>query len=183
MAGEKDETFGVESYDRLFRQILLELGITRMVERFQLYIKPEEPVFIISMRTGRARSAIKVSDIASVDSRPSGTYLTIIEESYAPTLLSRLWQKYGRERVEQITRFEIMIRGADSEEVSKMELDPGEELRKKLLDAVWRLLPEGFKVRHDLISERALTIVATEHAMKDEWLEKAEEIHQSMEGK
>ncbi len=183
MGEQQDETFGTESYERLFRQILLDLGITRLVERFQLYIKPEEPVFIISIRTGRARSAIKVSDIASVDSRPTGAYLTINEESYAPTLLSRLWQKYGRERVEQMTRFEIMIRGADADEVSDMELDPGEELKKKLLDAVWRLLPEGFKVRQDLLSERAMTIVATEHAMRKEWMDKAIELHRGMEGK
>ncbi len=176
-----DEIFGQESYEKLFRQVLLELGVTRLVEKFEILIDPKEPVFIISMRTGRARSAIKIKDVALIDQRTSGTFLTISDETYAPALLSRLWEKYGRDRIEQMTRYETLCRSCTSDEVGSLELDPGEELRKKLLDAVWRLLPEGFKVRQDMLSERAMTIVATEHIMQDKWLLLAKEMHKRME--
>ncbi len=181
METHKDESFGKESYEKLFKQVLLELGVTRLVERFEIFIDPDEPVFIISMRTGRARSAIKVKDVALMDQRTSGAFLTISDETYAPALLSKLWQKYGRDRVEQMTRYETLCRGCNSEEVGNLELDPGEELRKKLLDAVWRLLPEGFKVRQEILSERAMTIVSTEHIMQDKWLKLGEEMHKRME--
>jgi hypothetical protein len=80
-----------------------------------------------------------------------------------------------------MTRYETLCRGCNAEEVGNLELDPGEELRKKLLDAVWRLLPEGFKVRQNILSERAMTIVATEHIMQDKWLKLGEEMHKRME--
>ena len=51
---------------------------------------------------------------------------------------------------------------------SVTEAGSEEELKKKLLDAVWRLLPEGFKVRHEVASETAMTITATERTLTPE---------------
>lgn len=177
---EEDESFAYQNFDTIFRQILQELGVSRSVEAFRIMADPDEPYFLIAMKLGRARSAVRVLDMAQLDSHADGTSITITDEGWAPALLTKLWQRYGRDRVEQLTRFELLVRGATVEELSDLELDPGEELKTKLLDAVWRLFPEGFKVRYELADDKAMTIIGTEHDMKEKWIELARRVQQEM---
>jgi putative methanogenesis marker protein 17 len=178
---DEDESFAMKNFDSIFRQIMQELGVTRLVEHFKIMADPDEPYFLVSIRLGKARSAIKVADMAHLDEHTGGTMITITDENFAPALLTKLWQNYGRDRVEQLTRFEMLVRGVTIKELSELELDPGEEMRARVLDALWRLFPEGFKVRHNLVNEKALTIIATEHDMEDKWVKLAESVHQEME--
>ena len=146
-----------------------------------MVIEPEKPLFLISIRTRQARTAVKVSEIASLEDRDRNAYINITEESYAPALLALLWKRFGRERIEQLTRLEILCHGIPMADVEGLELDPGQELKKELLDAVWRLMPEGFKVHHNILTETVMTVVATEHEMKQEFIAAAEKMHQDME--
>jgi len=177
---EHDESFAYQNFDTIFKQVMQELGVSRMVEDYRIKADPDAPYFIISLRMGRARSAIKVSDMALVDPAPGGGKITITDENWAPALLTKLWQLYGRDAVEQLTRFELVVHGADPEALAGLELDPGEELRSKLLDAVWRIFPEGFKVRYNLVDEKVMTIIGTEHDMQEEWMEVARQLHREM---
>ncbi|MDW5562599.1 MAG: methanogenesis marker 17 protein [Methanomassiliicoccus sp.] len=178
-----DESFAYDNFESIFRQILQDLGITRSVLAFRIVADPQAPYFLISVRLGRARSAIKVADMSQLNTHTGGTAITITDEAWAPALLNKLWQKYGRDRVEQLTRFEILVRGAELEEVSAMELDPGEELKAKVLDAVWRLFPEGFTVRYNIVDDRAMTIIGTEHDMSPQWVNVAQMVHKEMQVK
>ena len=54
-------------------------------------------------------------------------------------------------------------------------------MKKKLLDAVWRLLPEGFKVRHEVMSEVTMTITATERTLTPEQIALGVQTHREME--
>ena len=178
---EGPEDYGNESYEELFRRILLDLGLTRMVDSIHMIIRPEDSFFLVSIKVRKVTGAKSVTEVAKVEQRPEGSMLTITNENYAPALLALLWRDYGRQRVEQLTRYELMIKGAKEEDVSAKFLDPGEELKQKVLDAVWRLLPEGLKARHNIYSEGVLTIASTEHEMREDWKELAERIHQEME--
>lgn len=177
---QTDERFAYENFEWIFRQILQDLGITRSVLAFRIIADPAAPYFLISIRLGRARSAVKVSDMAQLNPHTGGTAITITDEGWAPALLNKLWQKYGRDRVEQLTRFEMLVRGADVDELSELELDPGEELKSKILDAVWRVFPEGFTVRYNIVDDRAMTIIGTEHDMNPRWIEIAQMVHEEM---
>lgn len=178
---EGTEEFGNEVYAELFERILVDLGLTNRVEVARLVVKPEVPLFLVSIRTRRARTAVKISDISTVEQRQRDTYMMIGDESYAPALLALLWKRFGRERIEQITRLEVLVHGIKQEELEDLELDPGQELKKEVLDAVWRLLPEGFKVRHNILSESVMTVAATEHVMQPEYISLAEKVHREME--
>jgi putative methanogenesis marker protein 17 len=178
-----DESFAYENFETIFRQTLQDLGISRSVEDFRIMANIGAPFFLISIRMGRPRSAVKVQDMAQLDGHTGGTALTITDESWAPALLTKLWQRYGRDRVEQLTRFEMLVRGVTVEELQTLELDPGEELKSKILDAVWRVFPEGFTVRYQLADERVMTVIGTEHDMKDAWIDIARKVHQDMGGK
>lgn len=178
-----DESFAYENFETIFRQTLQDLGISRSVEEFRIVANIGAPFFLISIRMGRARSAVKVQDMAQLDGHTGGTALTITDESWAPALLTKLWQRYGRDRVEQLTRFEMLVRGVTVEELQTLELDPGEELKSKILDAVWRVFPEGFTVRYQLTDDRVMTVIGTEHDMKEAWIDIARKVHQDMGGK
>ncbi|NLI73878.1 MAG: methanogenesis marker 17 protein [Euryarchaeota archaeon] len=175
-----DESFAYQNFDTILRQIMVELGVSRMVTDFRIVAEPDAPYFLISLRLGKARTSVKVSDMGIVDSSPRGAKITITDENWAPALLTRLWQKYGRDSIEQLTRYELIVIGASDEELMDMELDPGEELRSKVLDAVWRIFPEGFKVRHNLMNDDVMTLIGTEHDMEEEWIRTAEKIHEEM---
>jgi len=133
-----------------------------------MIIRPAEPLFIISIRTRKAGGSRMVSEIALIEEKEGGSFISINDENYAPRLLSLLWRTFGRDRVEQITRLEIFAKGATVKDIESLRLDPEEELKKKLLDAVWRILPEGFKVRQEAASETAMTITATERTLTPE---------------
>ena len=165
---EGPESYANDSYTQLLERTLVDMGITTSIERVRLIIHPSEPLFIISIRTRKAGGSRMVSDIATIEEKEGGTFLTIVDENFAPRLLSLLWRVFGRERIEQITRLEILAKGVTVTEIESLKLDPEEELKKKLLDAVWRLLPEGFKVRHEVASETAMTITATERTLTPE---------------
>ena len=172
------EDFAFSNFDTIFRQTLKDLGISRAVKSFNIISKIDEPYFIISLRMGRARSAIHVSDMAQVDNSPQGVQITITDEEWAPALLTRLWQLYSKERVKQLTRFEISINDVKAEDIVDLQLDPGEELRTLLLDAIWRVFPEGFKVRYNFVDDEVMTVMGTEHDMDDAWLATARKVHE-----
>jgi putative methanogenesis marker protein 17 len=165
---EGPESFANDSYTQLLERTLVDMGITTSIDKVKLIIKPAEPLFIVSIRTRKAGGSRLVSEISTIEEKEGGTFISINDENYAPRLISLLWRTFGRERVEQITRLEILAKGTTAKEIETLRLDPEEELKKKLLDAVWRLLPEGFKVRHEVASETAITITATERTLTPE---------------
>jgi putative methanogenesis marker protein 17 len=165
---EGPEIFANDSYSQLLERTLVDMGITTSIEKVKMIIRPSEPLFIISIRTRKAGGSRMVSEIATIEEKEGGTFLTINDENFAPRLLSLLWRTFGRERIEQLTRLEILAKGTVAKDIESLKLDPEEELKKKLLDAVWRLLPEGFKVRHEVASETAMTITATERTLSPE---------------
>ncbi|MDD1743529.1 MAG: methanogenesis marker 17 protein [Methanomassiliicoccales archaeon] len=175
------EEYGNQLYADLFKRILVDLGLANRIEEARILILPEKPLFLISVRTRKARTTVKLEDVASVEEKGDNTYLNISNESYAPVLLANLWKRFGRERIEQLSRLEILCHGIKSDRIRSIELDPGQELKKELLDALWRLMPEGFKVHHTLSSDTVMTIAATEHIMTDELVSLAKQLQLEME--
>lgn len=176
------EQWGDTSYEELFRRILLDLGITRSIDKVRVFIRMEWPFFLISLKIREASGRRSITEVAQLEEKPKGTRIVITDESYAPRLLSLLWSSYGRERIDQLSRLEIMALGVKEAELSELMLDPEEEIKTKVLDAVWRLLPEGLKVRHNITSRGVITIAATEHEITGEWREMAQKIHDEMGG-
>lgn len=177
---EGSEEFGNDVYVELFERILIDLGLTNRVEGAKLLIYPEKHLFIVTVRMRQARTSVKVSEVADVSDRDDNAYLVIRNESYAPPLLALLWKQFGRERIEQLSRLEILAHGITAEKIESLQISPGEELRKEVLDAIWRLLPEGFKVRHNLFDENVMTIISTEHTMEDEFIQMGKRAHDQM---
>ena len=177
---EGSEEYGNAVYVELFERILVDLGLTNRVEGARLLIYPEKHLFIVSVRMRQARTSVKVDEVVDVSDRDGNAFLVIRNESYAPALLALLWKQYGRERIEQLSRLEILAHGIKPNKIESLQISPGEELRKEVLDAIWRLLPEGFKVRHNLFGDDVMTIISTEHTMEDEFLRMGAKAHERM---
>jgi len=179
---EGTEQYALDSYQWLLERILMDMSISNMVERARLIIRPDQTLFIVSLKVKHSSGKRPVNDIAELVGQEGGTFLTIKDEAFAPRLLATLWRLYGRERVQQLTRLEIFVEGVPVNEVSDLSLDPEEEVRSQLLDAMWRLLPEGLKVRNEIYTDDVMTIVATEHGMTVDFLEEAKKVHKNMIG-
>ena len=53
--------------------------------------------------------------------------------------------------------------------------DPHSNLQRRVYDAIFRILPEGFKIIKDMSTEDIVTVVATDELIADAWIEKANE--------
>ena len=53
--------------------------------------------------------------------------------------------------------------------------DPHSNLQRRIYDAIFRILPEGFKIIKDMSTKDIIAVVATDELIMDSWIEKAEE--------
>lgn len=172
---------GAESYGQLFERILIEMGLISVLEKVFLLVRPADPLVVVSVRMRKAAGARPIYDVVQLDDKEGGVMLSIIDETYAPRVIALLWKNFGRDRVEQLTRYEIYIRGVTKADLWELKISPEEELRAQVLDAIWKLVPEGLKIRHSFSSDNVMTIANTEHGFQPDWLRKAEEVHHRME--
>ena len=49
-----------------------------------------------------------------------------------------------------------------------------ENLKRRIYDAIFRIVPEGFKIMKDISRDDIVSVIATDELIKDEWVEKAE---------
>ncbi|OPY31743.1 MAG: hypothetical protein A4E32_01345 [Methanomassiliicoccales archaeon PtaU1.Bin124] len=181
MITEGTDQYAQDSYAKLFEQILLEMGITNVLEKVRILIRADDPLFVVSVKMRKAAGAKPIYDVAQLDDKEGGVMVSITDEGYAPRLLALLWKTFGRDRVEQLTRFEIYIAGATRMDLWEMRISPEEELKAQVLDAIWKLVPEGLKIRHTFSSPDVMTIANTEHGFQPNWLADAEKLHHEME--
>jgi len=171
---EGGDDFANMSFEKICQDIFRDLGVRTNIDETYLYLDPAAHVFIISVKIGRVASPIKVGDITHRDRDK----LRIMDEKYAPKLLTLLWERYGG-RVEQIGRLELGLKLEEKEIGELMNLivyDPREDLVTRILDGIDRILPEGTRVRYPVPSPRRVTIIASENAIGEEWKKKADEI-------
>ena len=57
-----------------------------------------------------------------------------------------------------------------------MVRDPQDDLKKKVYDAIFRIIPEGFRVIDHKSEDNIIALTCTDEMMKDKWLKKTDEI-------
>lgn len=180
---ESPDKTGAEAYESVTRDVLADLELTTILGRLWIHIDPKEPVFILCalIRTGLPPIRIKdVADVAIGASSKEEVIITILNEGYVAPLFNTLVAEYGRENISQPDRatMKIATEGMDKIEVSKsiaevVIADPRREIEKRLADALLRITPEGFRVRHHVSTGSEMLFVASEDSIKAEWIESA----------
>ena len=177
-----EDPYGRDAYAKLFDEIMSDLNKAVLIDKVQLTLEPETPLFIFSIVLRAAPSAKTIGDVSTVRTDVGGVHITITQERYAPDILRELWAKYGRKAVYQQTRFDLDVNGAKEDEVSAIVVASGEDDRREIMAAIWRTMPEGIKNRKTLISDNVITVVATEEILLPEMIERGRKVHQSMGG-
>lgn len=181
---ESPDKTGAESYESVIRDVLADLELTTVLGRLWIWIDPTEPVFIFCalIRTGIPPVCVKdMADISTGAPSAKQVELKLTNEEHVSTLLNILWIEYGRENVSQPEKKVITIDTEDKEEVAEkvadvVIADPRREIESRLADALLRITPEGFRVRHHVSTGSEMLFVASEDSIKPEWVKKAEDM-------
>ncbi len=193
---EQLDTFVVESPDAvgakttkiLIQDVLADLSLNRVIGRLKVFVDPVQPVFIFTALLRLGMPAIKLKDFARVDMGTLGKDEVKIElekEAYTVKLLNKLWERYGKENIEQPDKKVILVKTDPMKEIDAMrELvieEPQQEVLDRLIDAIaLRIIPEGFRVRKHELSMSHVLFVASEDTLKPEWIAKAKEMLESL---
>ena len=175
------DEFGNEQYRALYEEIMGDVGKLAAVEKSYLVLKPTVPLFIISLKMKARPAARTIGTVASTRTEQDTVYVSITDELYAPGILTALWNRYGRDNVQQLDRLDISVTGAESSfEVDEIVVESDEQPIQEILGALFRVLPEGIRVRRTFFDGDVVTIVATEERMLPEYLDEGMKIHEEM---
>ena len=168
---------GAEVYEIIIKQIFQDLVLGTSVDDLKAYVNPYDPVFVLAMKMKKTSNASAFGDVANFiyDKADDVTRIIIDNENYLPNILKRLWRLFSREEIYQPNRYQLEIKGNHMDLETLIVDDPQSNLQRRIYDAVFRILPEGFKIIKDLSTEDIIAVVATDELIKDAWIEKAHE--------
>jgi len=182
------ETFVVESaiaseqefYRKIIEDNLLSLKLAPAIGRIRVVLRPEDSLFQMVIILRDIGTKVTTIDIADVEAKPVAgeIIISIKKEQYIPELLGKLWERYGKANVSQPDRWTVAITTDKPEEEAAfikemMVADPRHRLHENLVDFAIRVTPEGFRVRYHLYKGNNFVFVASEEALKHEWIEEA----------
>ena len=168
---------GAEVYEIIIKQIFQDLVLGSSVDDLKAYVNPDDPVFVLAIKMKKTSNAIAFGDVANLtyDKADDVTRILIDNENYLPNILKRLWMMFSREEIYQPNRYQLEITGNHVDLETLVVDDPHSNLQRRIYDAIFRILPEGFKIIKDMSTEDIVAVVATDELIKDAWLEKANE--------
>lgn len=182
------ETFIVESaisseqefYRKIIEDNLLSLKLAPAIGRIKVKLRPEDSLFQMAIVLRDVGTKVTTIDIADVEAKPIAgeIIISIKKEQYIPELLGKLWERYGKANISQPDRWTVAITVDKPREEAAfikemMVADPRHRLHENLVDFAIRVTPEGFRVRYHLYKASNFIFVASEEALKQEWIEEA----------
>ncbi len=175
---------GADVYEMIIKQIVQDVQVYRAISDMKVFVDPREPVFIIAVKYEKAASPITIDDFTEYKYKKEENklHIRVKDETYLPELLQKLWDTEGREKIEQPTRYEIIINDPEAELKGMIIHDPSEDLKKKLYDAIFRIIPEGFKVIDHKSKGNIISMLCSDEIIKDEWIEKRDKMIEELEG-
>jgi len=175
---------GAEVYEMIINQIMQDVQVGRAISDMKVFVDPREPVFIIAVKYEKAASPITINDFTEYEYKKEENkiYMRVKDETYLPELLQKLWEIEGREKIEQPSRFEIIINDPQTDLKGIVIHDPSEDLKKKLYDAIFRIIPEGFRVVDHKSKGNIISLLCSDDIIKEEWIKKRDKMIKELEG-
>lgn len=182
------EVFDVESaispeqefYRKIIEDNLSSLKLAPAIGRIKVVLRPEDSLFQMAILLRDVGTRVTTTDIADMEVKPiaSEIIISIKKEQYIPELLGKLWGRYGKANISQPDRWTVTIstdypRAEAAFLKDMMVADPRHRLHENLVDFAIRVTPEGFRVRYHLYKGNQFIFVASEEALKHEWIEEA----------
>lgn len=166
---------GAEVYEMIIKQIFQDLVLGPAVEDLKAFANPDEAVFILAIKMKMTSGVIKFGDVANFtyDKSNDVTKIFIENENYLPNILKLLWRRFSRDELYQPTRYNIDLEGNQMDLEDLVVDDPHSNLQRRIYDAIFRILPEGFKIIKDVSVGDIVAVIATDELIKDDWIDKA----------
>lgn len=165
------------AFERTLSTILSESTVKGAIKYIRVLVDPMEPLFILIIRYTKPRGAVKFSEATTVREVKDGTLILCENDKYFPGLMRVLWKKFGRDRVEQLSRYEVRVEGKVSSDLLESTIyDPSEDFLKGLIDVIFRIIPEGFRIRKYMWHEDSVTVIASENQVREEFFERARDM-------
>jgi len=160
---------GARLIEELTYDILSDLDVARSVHDIEIYVDPDEPVFILYGKLTVSLPDIKISDVATMTHTEDGLRLDIKNERYTNNLLDKIIARYGKADVLQLDRYTILV-ATDRDIPDDIIFEPAKELKRKVIDSIRRIAPEGYRIiKHDITDDYIL-FIASEEPLKEEWV-------------
>lgn len=174
---------GAEVYEIIIKQIFQDLVLGAAVDDLRAYVNPDDPVFILAIKMKKTSSVVKFEDVANLTyvKDDEVTRILVDNENYLPNILKQLWKRFSREEIYQPNRYQLEIAGDNTDLKTLVIDDPHSNLQRRIYDAIFRILPEGFKIIKDMSTDNIVTVVATDELIADAWIEKANEYISELE--
>jgi putative methanogenesis marker protein 17 len=169
-----------EFYRKIIEDNLASLKLVPAIGRIKVVLRPEDSLFQMAIILRDVGSKVTTGDVAEIEAKPVAheIIISIKKEQYIPELLRKLWERYGKANITQPDRWTVAIDTDRPEEEAAflkdmMVADPRHRLHENLVDFAIRATPEGFRVRYHMYKGNSFIFVASEEALKHEWIEEA----------
>ncbi len=174
---ESPEEVGADIYRKVIIDVLSDLALGRVLLKIRAFVDVTEPVFIFVGLRKKGLPSVKLSDFADLEIGGYGkpeVVISLNKEAYIPKLLTKLWERYGRGNILHKERTMIVVETPDyMTEVDLLEdmvIDEKvQEINDRIIDAMLRIIPEGFRVRYHELTEEYILFVASEDPIKQDW--------------
>ena len=176
---------GAEVYEIIIKQIFQDLVLGPSVDDLRAYVNPDDPVFVLAIKMKKTSNAVVFGDVANLSyvKAEDVTRIIIDDENYLPNILKQLWKRYSRDEIYQPNRYQLEIKGDHVDLQTIIVDDPRSNLQRRVYDAIFRILPEGFKIIKDMSVDDIVAVVATDELIADAWIEKANDYIAELSGK
>ncbi len=164
------EEFGAGKYREIILDILQDLGLVRSIGRLYVYVDIEKPYFAVYGVLRGSLPPLRVSDVADIAKIEGGYQIKLNEEEHLADMLKVLWERYGRDKVEQPDR-DLLTVSTDASPADLIVTDVDAEFRRDLTDALIRIAPEGFRNRRNEMTEDTFFFIASEETITPELIE------------
>jgi len=168
---ECGEEKGGNTYLEIASDILKDLNLLSIIARLHIYIDPEFPLFLAVGQIRKMPGVVRAGDFTNIMENEGKIVIDIGDETHLSNLLSKLWDTYGREEVDQPDRFTITL-SPENKTIKEIEdmvvLDQGENVYKDIIYALQWIAPEGFRIRKEGFDKSVFYYIASENTLPEE---------------
>lgn len=177
--GKEDENAQVK---KLAEETLKNLGLGKKMQYMLIESDIGLPAFYVACKFKKDVQPLSLGSLASLRESSKGVRISVTHERYYDEIYSKLQDVVGKENVTQDERNILFVTNAPAELDSITIYDYTEEVRDNIIDALWHILPEGFRVRRFKHREDGFIVVATDVPPMTEFTNKVHELERELWG-